>query len=137
MVKLLYEDLLGNLQSLKHAVHLAATNNNWDPNWSITINQSTQPNTLAAIQIYVKINQREFIRELIVFDVELTPLSTPKKGFTIQWGFIPHPIIPLIHDWLKNVDTSKARTQERTQKLTQELIETIYHPSKFNFQDGI
>jgi len=138
--QLLFEDLLGNIPDLEKIIQSAAISRNWDPDWSVNLNQAQTPEELANINIYVKINSREFIRDLVIFKAERQPLSNsrPKSGFSIQWGFVPHPIIPIIHDWLKKVDTSLERTIYRNNKIKLELIETTHHPDNLEkFIDGI
>lgn len=146
--QLLFEDLLGNIPDLEKIIKSAAISRNWDPDWSVNINQSQTPEELATINIYVKINSREFIRDLVIFKAENQPLSnirqspntrqSPNSGFSIQWGFVPHPIIPIIHDWLEKVDTSIERSNKRNSKIKIELIETTLHPNNFfKFSDGI
>ena len=133
--QLLFEDLLGNIVDLEKIIHDAAISRNWDPDWSVNINQSQIPEELATINIYVKINAREFNRDLVIFKAERRPLSnlrqTPNSGFSIQWGFVPHPIIPIIHDWLEKVDTSIERSFHRNNKIKLELIEKTFHPHNF------
>ena len=138
--QLLFEDLLGNIPGLKKIIESAATSRNWDPDWSVSLHQSQTPEELATIKIYVKINAREFTRELVIFKALRQPLvnSRPTSGFSIQWGFVPHPIIPIIHDWLNRVDTSLERSIHRNNKIKLELIETTYHPNNFEkFAEGI
>ena len=139
---LLFEDLLGNISELERDIHTAASTRNWDPDWSVKINHSESPEELASISINITINARLFERDLIIFKTHRQPLSNnnnkPTKGFTIQWGFVPHPVIPIIYEWLKKVDTSAERTLKRTNQIKLELIETIWHPSNYNkHQEGI
>jgi hypothetical protein len=78
------------------------------------------------------IYNKEFLRDLVIFNNTL-PLKAKKSvGFSIQWGFVPHPIIPIIHAWLKRIDTSFERTQQRTEKVKMELIETTANPIKYS-----
>ena len=139
-MQLLFDDLLGNISELEKDIENAAATRYWDPDWSVNLNQSDSPEELATINIYVKINAREFIRDLVIFKSVRRPLSNsrPNSGFSIQWGFVPHPIIPIIHEWLKKVDTSLERSIHRNNKIKQELIEKTFHPHNFfKFSDGI
>jgi len=136
MRPLTFDDLLGNMIELEGSIKQIALARNWDPDWNIKIDISDVPEELAIIKIYVKINTRIFKRELVIFKKQ--PLHENNNGFTIQWGFVPHPIIPIIHDWLHNVDTSIERAEMRTRKIKLELIQSTQDPTKSkNYIEGI
>ena len=119
---LLYEDLLGNLPALEQEIACIVQTNptTWDP-VSINLIESDKPDIIAIININVTVNRKEFNRELVIFKIQ--PLAKKSEtGFTVQWGSVPHPIIPIIHAWLKKIDTSLERTRQRTLKIKEELL---------------
>jgi hypothetical protein len=126
--RLIFEDLVGNISILEATIKNIANLKSWDPEWSIVLNKSTEPEALAAIQIYVKIKERIFDREIIIFGAQ--------EGFTIQWGFVPHPLFPTIYDWLKNLDTAAERTLQRNNKIKNELTKIVCHPANY-FIEGL
>ena len=132
---------MGNMIGLEKEIKNVAIQRKLDPNWSVELNPSNSPEELATIRIYVKIEERIFERDLVIFKLIQLPLienANRKQGFTIQWGFVPHPIIPIIHNWLKKVDTSLERVTHRNEVIKLELTEIAWHPSKMNyFFDGI
>jgi hypothetical protein len=130
---LLFEDLLGNMPDLiKTIEEIIKTHPNWSEDWSITLSKSDSLEEIGSVHIRVTVDNKEFLRDLVVFN-NTAPLK-PKKavGFSIQWGFVPHPIIPIIHAWLKRVDTSFERTHRRTATIKQELIENTDSPKKYS-----
>jgi hypothetical protein len=130
---LLFEDLLGNVPDLiKTIEENIKSRPNWSEDWSINLSQSDSPEIIGTIHIKISVDEKIFLRDLVIFNNTI-PLKAKKSvGFSIQWGFVPHPIIPIIHDWLKRIDTSFERTQQRTEKIKMELIETTTNPIKYS-----
>lgn len=121
-----FEDILGNLTELEKAIKSAIKN------WQciLSINEPSSPEELASIEISIERYNRVYIRTLV-----LSNHNNCKKHFTIQWGFIPHPITPIIHAWLKQVDTSLERTNQRTTHIKNDLYKTVLHPDKQTFSE--
>ena len=130
---LLFEDLLGNVPDLiKTIEENIKTRPNWSEDWSINITPSDSPEEIGTIHIRITVDNKEFLRDLVVFNNSMPLRAKKSVGFSIQWGFVPHPIIPLIHAWLKCIDTSFERTRQRTEKVKMELIESTYNPIKYS-----
>jgi hypothetical protein len=128
---LLFEDLLGNMPELiKTIEEVVKSRPNWSEDWFISILPAESPDEIGTMRIQIVVDSKEFKRDLVVFNT--LPLKTKTAGFSIQWGFVPHPIIPIIHAWLKHIDTSFERTQHRTAKIKQELIENTDSPQKYS-----
>ena len=138
-VPLLFEDLLGNLPELIKSIEvIVKERSNWSEDWFLNLDPSDLAEEIGTIHIRIVVDNKEFLRDLVIFNNK-APLQNKKAaGFSIQWGFVPHPIIPIIHDWLKRIDTSFDRIQTRTAKIKQELIENANTPKKYNLNiEGI
>jgi hypothetical protein len=126
---LLFEDLLGNMPELiKTIEEVVKSRPNWSEDWFISILPAESPDEIGTIHIQIVVDDKEFKRDLVIFNT--LPLKTKTAGFSIQWGFVPHPIIPIIHNWLKHIDTSFERTKKRTAQFKRELMETTDDPTK-------
>jgi len=116
-----YDDLLGNMPELRRSISEVISQNPeiWDNIWSVKLVESHESEIIATVEIKVRANGKGFSRELVIFKVEK---PTPIAGFTIQWGSVPHPIIPIIYNWLKHTDTSQERAVLRTISIKEDLI---------------
>jgi len=128
MVNLIYEDLIGNLEELYTEIGQEAPLKNWAPDWFVKIQKSSSNDEIAKIDIHI-------ISDGIIFDIEFIIFKSVlnvvlKYGFSIQWGHVPHPIIPLIHRWLKKTGTSKKRVIKRTKQIKEELIQSAMKPER-------
>ncbi|NDH69471.1 MAG: hypothetical protein EBY22_16565 [Gammaproteobacteria bacterium] len=121
---LTYDDLLGNMHQLEQTIAdiIVQAPEIWDKTWSVKLVESVEPETIATIEINVTVHKKAFYRELVILKVEKRKKIV--AGFTVQWGSVPHPIIPIIFNWLKETDTSQERTILRTIVLKEELIKT-------------
>jgi hypothetical protein len=121
---LTYDDLLGNMHELEQSIAdiIAQAPEIWDNIWSVKLVESVEPEIIATVEIIVTVHKKVFYRELVILKVEKRKKLV--AGFTVQWGSIPHPIIPIIYNWLKHTDTSQERTILRTIALKEELIKT-------------
>jgi len=136
---LLYEDLIGNVCDLEQDIRNNIKTQNelginvWSDIWSLHIINSDIKEQIAIIKINITVNQNIFDQELIIYKSS-SQENRKRFSFTIQWGSVPHPVIPIIYSWLKKTDSSRKRTQQRNQKIKEELIKVTF-PN--NLLDGI
>jgi hypothetical protein len=122
----IYEDLLGNLTDLKNQIdNIIHQNQENNQKYSVDLRKSTVPEELAILQIYVHLNGKDYQRELIIFRI---PRKDP--SFTLQWGSFPLLISKVIHKWLSKLDTCLERAEIRTKQLKEELVKTVFQPTK-------
>lgn len=123
---LLYEDLIGNACILESDIRNNITLQNelgintWSTHWSVEIAHPEQSDQLAIIKVNVTVNNNLFIKELIIYKSQ----TKKRYSFSIEWGSVPHPIIPIIYTWLKKTDSAYKRIIQRTQTIKHELIES-------------
>ena len=127
---LTYDDLLGNMPELEQTIAdvIVQAPEIWDDIWSVKLVESKEPEIIATVEINVTVHKKVFYRELVILKVEKR--NKIVAGFTVQWGSIPHPIIPIIYNWLKHTDTSQERTVLRTIALKEELIKTACYKNE-------
>jgi len=131
----IFEDLLGNLADLEnqigHIIQHENENENENQNhnqiYRVDLKKSTVPEELAILQIYVHVNGKDYQRELIIFHVDKKDPS-----FTLQWGSFPILISKVIHKWLSKLDTCLERTEIRTKQVKEELVQTVFQPTKIH-----
>ena len=129
---LTFEDLLGNLSELEKDVRSIVkiqneiAYNQWATDWSIKLEAGSCDDAIAVVKIDVTVNAKRFDRALVIY--KNTGLKS--DSFTIQWGAVPHPIIPVIHAWLRKIDTCVARTVLRNRAIKEELIRVVYSPAR-------
>jgi len=130
---LTYDDLLGNISDLEKDVRSIVTiqnqiaYNRWSRDWSIKLDVGGD-DAIAQIKIDVTVNEKRFDRTLVIY--KHAGLQARDDSFTIQWGAVPHPIIPVIHAWLRKTDTCIRRTFLRNAAFKEELIQVVYSPTR-------
>jgi hypothetical protein len=129
---LTFEDLLGNVSELEKDVRSIVKiqneipYNQWSTDWSIKLEAGSCDDAIAVVKIDVTVNAKRFDRALVIY--KNVGLNTRGDSFTIQWGAVPHPIIPVIHAWLRKIDTCLARTVLPNSAIKEELIQVVYSP---------